>query len=302
MTQRDEGGYVGRFAPSPTGPLHFGSLLAGVVSFLEARRARGRWLLRIEDIDPPREQAGAADAIVRCLEDYGFEWDGDILMQSASRSAHDEAVDRLVDLEVAYRCNCSRRMLASAPTGPLGTIYPGTCREREVGGEAAIRVRTNDSPIAFNDRFQGPLEQRLETESGDFVIRRRDGLVAYQLAVVVDDALNGVTDVVRGLDLLDSTPRQIYLQRLLNLPTPGYAHLPIAVHADGQKLSKLTGAPAIRSDRAAATLCQVLDALGQSPPPDLSAGSVREVWAWAESNWDPDRIIGRRNIAVQHYS
>ncbi len=302
MSARERNGYVGRFAPSPTGPLHFGSLLAAVVSFLEARRAGGRWLLRIEDIDPPREQPGATEAIVRCLEDYGFEWDGELLLQSDSRDLHDAAIERLMDRGLAYRCSCSRRMLAGAPTGPLGTIYPGTCRDRQVTGESAIRVRTDDKPIRFEDRLQGWVEQRLQSESGDYVIRRRDALVAYQLAVVVDDAANGVTDIVRGLDLLDSTPRQIYLQGLLGLPTPSYAHLPIAVHDDGQKLSKLTGAPAIESARAAATLHRALSVLAQTPPVELAASPTEEVWRWAQANWDPSRIVGRRSIAVQHYS
>lgn len=195
---------MGRFAPSPTGPLHFGSLLAAIASYLEARTSGGRWLLRIEDIDPPREQPGADAEIQRALEAYGLEWDGPVIYQSRRRDRHDAAVESLLASGRAYACSCSRRDLANAPRGPLGIIYPGTCRQGCSGPDSAIRVRTTDEPVTFDDRLQGPREQRLESESGDFVIRRRDGLIAYQLAVAVDDALDGITEVVRGIDLLDS--------------------------------------------------------------------------------------------------
>jgi len=293
--------YVGRFAPSPTGPLHFGSLLAAVASYLEARCQGGRWLIRIEDIDPPREQPGADLEILRVLEAYCFEWDGEVTYQSRSGGPHEEAVARLLDAGLAYRCGCSRRDLADAPRGPLGTIYPGNCRAGYAGEEFAIRVRTDDEPIEIVDRLQGRITQRLESESGDFIILRRDGLIAYQLAVVVDDALQGVTDIVRGIDLLDSTPRQVYLQRLLGLPTPGYAHIPVVEHDDGSKLSKLTGAPPIRAEDAGRTLFNALRALGQSPPPELEAAGLAETWRWAESHWSLARLAGQQNIAMQHY-
>ena len=238
---------MGRFAPSPTGPLHFGSLLAAVASYLQARCMRGQWLVRIEDIDPPREQPDSVTQILRALEAYGFEWDGEVSLQSANREAQDAAAESLLNQGLAYRCGCSRRDLQSERQGKLGTIYPGNCRAGFGGDEYAIRVRVDDEPVVFEDRLQGPQSQSLESESGDFIIVRRDGLIAYQLAVVVDDSLQGITEVVRGIDLMDSTPRQIWLQRLLGLSTPAYMHIPVAVNAAGQKLSKSTGAAGIRA-------------------------------------------------------
>ncbi len=291
------GGYVGRFAPSPTGPLHFGSLLAAVASYLDARRAGGRWLVRIEDIDPPREQPGAAQDIVAALEAYGFEWDGPVQYQSASAGAHRDALDALQAAGRLYRCGCSRRDLADARRGPLGIIYPGTCRNSPAAGEAALRVRTSDEPVEFVDRLQGLQSMRLESESGDFVVLRRDGLVAYQLAVVVDDHLQGITDVVRGIDLMDSTPRQIWLQRCLGYPLPRYAHIPVAVHADGSKLSKLTGAAALPVDDAVGThLVEALRALRQAPPAGLEFAPLRDIWAWARAHWDTDALTAATEI------
>ena len=296
MTRSESAPYVGRFAPSPTGPLHFGSLVAAVASYLQARIRNGQWLLRIEDIDPPREQEGATQRIIRALEAYGFEWDGDIIYQSASQAAHDRAVQSLLDLGHAYPCGCSRRQLADVPRGPLGTIYPGTCRDGCDSPETAIRVRTTDEPITFEDRLQGEQTSRLETESGDFVIRRRDGLIAYQLAVVVDDAIEQISEVVRGIDLIDSTPRQIWLQRLLGLDSPDYMHIPVVVHADGDKLSKLTGATEIPLHDAASTLTNALRALQQDPPQDLGRSRLTDVWQWALENWCVDSLHDLRSI------
>jgi glutamyl-Q tRNA(Asp) synthetase len=198
-------------------------LLAAAASYLQARRHGGRWLVRIEDIDPPREQPGATERILEALERYGFEWDGPVTYQSRSGSAHEADLARLLEAGQAYPCGCSRADLVDAPRGPLGTIYPGTCRTGCSASETAIRVRTDDSIISFVDGLQGPQQQRLESESGDFVIWRRDGLVAYHLAVVVDDYKQGVTEIVRGIDLIDSTCRQIWLQGLLAYPTPDYS-------------------------------------------------------------------------------
>ena len=276
--------------------MHFGSLLAATASYLQARRQRGRWLLRIEDIDPPREQDGATQRIIRALEAYGFEWDGDIIYQSASRAAHDRAVQSLLDAGHAYPCGCSRRQLADVPRGPLGTIYPGTCRDGCDSPETAIRVRTTDEPMTFEDRLQGEQTSRLETESGDFVIRRRDGLIAYQLAVVVNDSIEQITEVVRGIDLIDSTPRQIWLQRLLGLGTPDYMHIPVVVHADGDKLSKLTGATEIPLHDAPSTLANALRALQQNPPDDLGRSRLDDVWQWALENWCVDSLRDLRSI------
>ena len=267
-------GGTGRFAPSPTGPLHFGSLLAAVASYLDARSAGAQWLLRIENIDPPREVPGAADSILRTLDAYGFEW------------GH------------AYRCGCSRRDLAGQPSGPLGTIYPGTCRYGSPALEFAYRVRTDASVIRFDDRLQGVREHRLETESGDFVVRRRDGLIAYQLAVVVDDQLSDVTRVVRGIDLIDSTPRQIWLQRLLGYRTPVYAHIPVAVHPHGDKLSKLTGARALAIGDASRNLYRALTALAQSPPIDLKGAPVATLWSWGLAHWQPGALTGMREVRM----
>ena len=299
MNKRDAVPYVGRFAPSPTGPLHFGSLVAAVASYLQARTNAGHWLLRIEDIDPPREQSGAVAEIIDALRHYGFAWDGETIFQSRSRGAHEAALQTLVDKGLAYPCGCSRRELADAPRGPLGAIYPGTCRNGCSATHTAIRVRTNNRPITFEDGLQGLCSQRLESESGDFVIRRRDGLIAYQLAVVVDDHLEGISEVVRGIDLIDSTPRQIWLQRLLGYRTPRYFHIPVVAHANGDKLSKLTGAPGIDSHDVPNTLVAALKALRQGPPEELRDATVENIWLWAMANWRIDTLHGIKSISAQ---
>jgi len=294
-------GYVGRFAPSPTGPLHFGSLLAAIASYAQARANNGQWLVRIEDIDPPREQAGADTQILAALEAYGFEWDGAVLYQSLFTERHEAAVARLVEAGLAYPCSCSRRDLADVPRGPLGAIYPGTCRDGCCSDDVAIRVRTNDEPIAYTDLLQGHQVQRLESESGDFVIKRRGGLIAYHLAVVVDDHDQGITEIVRGIDLIDSTPRHIWLQRLLGLRQPDYMHIPVAVNDQGQKLSKLTGAPALDLDNPGPVLVAALEALDQRPPPELGRVPVTTIWAWALDNWYPASMTGARDIRAPHF-
>jgi len=282
--------YIGRFAPSPTGPLHFGSLVAAVASYLQARAHNGLWLLRIEDIDPPREQAGATDLILKALHAYGFEWNGDVIYQSRSASAHEAALQTLLDCDLAYRCGCSRKDLAEVARGPLGTIYPGTCRNGSDAAETAIRLLTNDEPIEYVDGLQGAQSQRLESESGDFIIKRRDGLIAYQLAVVVDDELEGITEIVRGIDIIDSTARQIWLQRLLGYRTPQYTHIPVITHPDGDKLSKLTGAQGIPFKGVRSVLVAALDALRQEPPDDLVDSSVPDIWQWATHHWKIERL------------
>ncbi|MEM6513305.1 MAG: tRNA glutamyl-Q(34) synthetase GluQRS [Pseudomonadota bacterium] len=289
------GSYVGRFAPSPTGPLHFGSLLAACASYLEARRHNGSWILRIEDIDPPREQDGASDDILRVLDAYGFEWDGEAVMQSRSDKQHREA---LVSLSAhTYECDCSRRKLASQPVGELGVVYPGTCRDRDLApGDTATRIRVGDAVSQFDDELQGQQAMDLARESGDFVIRRRDDLIAYHLAVVVDDHLSGVTHIVRGIDLLSSTHRQVFLQSRLGASTPTYAHIPVAVHPNGDKLSKLTGAPGLDGDDAAAELAHALRVLRQMPPQGLEDATVDDIWAWALEHWDMSRLAGLRNV------
>ena len=237
--------YVGRFAPSPTGPLHFGSLVAALASYMEARAAKGKWLLRMEDLDRAREQPGAADRILRTLERLGFEWEGPVLWQSARLEHYRAVLEDLQRRGLAYPCGCSRKELEDSVLAIDGSrVYPGTCRHGLAPGKSprAVRLRTHAAPIAFIDRIQGEIAQRVEREVGDFVLQRADGVIAYQLAVVVDDHDQGVTEVVRGADLLDSTARQIHLQRILGARTPCYAHVPVAVDAAGQKLSKQSGA------------------------------------------------------------
>lgn len=288
--------YVGRFAPSPTGPLHFGSLLAAVASYLQAKSRSGLWLLRVEDIDPPRQQEGAIEEILTALERYGFEWDGPVTYQSENAARHHQVVAELQAAGLAYPCSCSRRDLATAKQGPLGAIYPGTCRNGCQGDEFAVRVRTDDAPIEFVDALQGTQCQRLESESGDFVIRRRDGLIAYHLAVVIDDFDQGISEIIRGIDLLDSTPRQIHLQRLLDYRTPAYLHIPVAENAEGQKLSKLTGAPAIPLEKINRTLVTAVKALGQQPPPELAMSSLDEIWLWSIKHWRPTVLADQAAI------
>lgn len=298
MQTREPAPYVGRFAPSPTGPLHFGSLVAAVASYLQAKAHDGRWLLRIEDIDPPREQAGASKIIIEALVQYGFKWHGDLSYQSSSLVVHEAALQELTERGLAYPCSCSRRDLEESPRGPLGTIYPGTCRNGCDASETAIRLRTNNEPVEFDDGLQGPQSQLLESESGDFIIRRRDGLIAYHLAVVVDDALQGITEVVRGIDLMDSTPRQIWLQDQLGYATPNYIHIPVITHADGNKLSKLTGAAGIPLDNIENTLVAALDALAQAPPPDLAQSGLQEIWSWAIENWRIENLADQQAVSL----
>lgn len=288
--------YVGRFAPSPTGPLHFGSLITAMASFLEARRHGGRWLLRIENIDPPREQSGAADSILSALDALGFEWDGPVRFQSSSRHLHDAAINALLASGLAYPCGCSRSDLEGAELGDLGPIYPGTCRNGTDANATAIRVRTNSKALTFMDGLQGKQSQCLEKESGDFIVRRKDGLVAYHLAVVVDDHDQHVTDIVRGIDLMDSTPRQIWLQQLLGYHTPNYVHIPVAVNDLGQKLGKSTGAPAVNLRDVAETLVAALTGLRQLPAADLATAGRDRIWEWAFENWKIDQLHAKKTI------
>jgi glutamyl-Q tRNA(Asp) synthetase len=278
--------YTGRFAPSPTGPLHMGSLIAALASWLDARAAGGRWLVRMEDLDRPRVLPGADDAILDALSRLGLQWDGEVVYQSKRHDLYRRALERLAPH--TYWCGCSRREIADSSLG-LATdgapIYPGTCRTGAAGAPRVVRVRTSADTITFDDRLQGRQAQMLERDIGDFVLCRADGLFAYQLAVVVDDAEQGVTDVVRGADLLDSTARQIYLQRLLGLATPRYLHVPVAIDTAGEKLSKQTGAPAIEPTQA--TIRRALRFLGQ---PDVA--SLGE----AVRHWNPSFISARRAL------
>ncbi len=290
-----ESGYRGRFAPSPTGPLHFGSLVAAVGSYLDAKHHRGTWLVRVEDLDSPRCVPGAADDILRTLTLFGLHSDEPVIYQSQRSAAYEEALQRLKDNSSAYPCCCSRKEIAdSAIYGVEGPVYAGTCRHGVPAGREgrAWRVRTNNEPVTFNDGLQGKQSQHLESEIGDFVVKRADGLFAYQLAVVVDDAFQGITHVVRGADLLASTPRQIWLQRLLGLPTPHYMHLPIAVNRAGEKLSKQTLAAAVDTSQPVATLLQVLDFLRQPLPAEFARTAPGAMLEWAAIHWDATALQG----------
>jgi len=285
--------YSGRFAPSPTGPLHFGSLVAAVGSYLQARTKQGAWYLRIEDLDPPREVAGATNEILHTLEHNGLHWDGEILYQSQRNHIYQAALEQLTQQGDIYPCGCSRKQIMdTASIGRYGAIYQGCCRQGLGKDKApsALRVLTHDSTIGFVDSLRGPFKQRLESEIGDFVVRRADKLFAYQLAVVVDDAAQNITEVVRGADLLDNTPRQIHLQKLFNWPTPNYMHLPVALNRNGQKLSKQTGAPMISWHRPQTVLFEVLCFLNQSPASDIIDCDLDSFWQWAIENWQPLKV------------
>jgi glutamyl-Q tRNA(Asp) synthetase len=289
--------YVGRFAPSPTGPLHIGSLATAVASFLHARQARGEWLVRIEDIDPPREVPGAADSILRTLDALELASDRPVLLQSTRLDAYREAAEALLAAGRAYYCRCSRSEIRADNEGQSAR-YPGTCRERNVPpGDAAIRVRVEPGPVAVVDGLQGPAATDLAAVSGDYVIVRRDGLPAYHLAVVLDDAEQGVTTIVRGVDLLESTAAHVHLQRVLGLPTLQYYHLPVVVDEEGQKLSKQTGARAVDpgEPRLAA---RILALLGLDVPTQLAAERPSVLWQWALTRWNVDSLRGRREVRL----
>jgi len=279
-------GYVGRFAPSPTGPLHIGSLIAAVASYADARHHSGRWLLRIEDLDPPREPPGASQRILHTLVAHGLHWDGEPLLQSQRQAHYAANLEYLQRAGLCYYCDCSRARQAKHHG-----IYDGHCRLRhpDANAQVAIRVQVNDSPINFDDAIQGPQSQCLSHAVGDFVIRRKDGLYAYQLAVVVDDAEQHISHVVRGADLLSSTARQIYLQRLLGLPTPQYAHFPVAGDSKGHKLSKQNHAEPIDDSQASSNLRAALRFLRQPDPPTRLL-LPEDILQWASSHWQRSAI------------
>jgi glutamyl-Q tRNA(Asp) synthetase len=323
------GNYRGRFAPSPTGSLHFGSLVAAVGSYLDAKHHGGIWIVRMEDLDTPRCVAGAADDILHTLAAFGLHSDEPVLYQSQRAQTYEEALQQLQTVGVVYPCSCTRKEIAdSALHGIDGLIYPGTCRrmppsvltppprEGRTPRFPAWRVRTDYlrrhsrasgddesrnavGVISFEDELQGHITQHLETEIGDFVVKRADGLFSYQLAVVVDDAFQGITHIVRGADLLHSTPRQIYLQRLLGLSTPHYMHLPVAVNAQGEKLSKQTLASPVGTTHVVATLVSVLEFLQQQPPAELHEGNVPEVLSWGIAHWRPAPLKNLQQISAR---
>jgi glutamyl-Q tRNA(Asp) synthetase len=295
-----QGGPIGRFAPSPTGPLHLGSLVAALGSCLDARANGGQWLLRIEDVDRPRSVPGMVVRQMAALEAYGFVWDGPVIRQSEQTGHYQSALNQLIASGLAYPCTCTRSQIAAVPgihTGIDGFVYPGTCAMWQVGmpvpTSAAWRFRVPAGVIGFKDRVMGYREQDLQRDVGDFPLLRADGCFTYQLAVVVDDLAQGVTDVVRGADLLDSTPRQIALIRALGGTVPSYAHLPIVTNVAGEKLSKQTEARAIPADdetQRVEMLWQTLAFLGQRPEPALRHASQQSLWVWARAHWSLARV------------
>ena len=294
----------GRFAPSPTGPLHLGSLVSALASCLEARRQGGEWLVRIEDLDPPREVPGAVDVQLRQLESLGFEWDGPILYQSTRHDAYATAIEQLIADGLAFRCGCSRKEVAAAGrTGVEGPVYPGTCRDGPVRERDtyAIRFQVPSGSREFEDRWQGRWVQDVAEDVGDFVIRRADGFYAYQLAVVVDDAFQGITEVVRGMDLIESTPRQILLQEALGVAQPRYAHHVLLMDAFGAKLSKSVGAAAVATHSpadAAGSLARALASLQHPVPEALTGADVTALWDWAREAWDPERLTDLGHVSI----
>jgi glutamyl-Q tRNA(Asp) synthetase len=297
--------YRGRFAPSPSGPLHFGSLIAAVGSFLDARSRGGEWRVRIEDLDPPRERPGAADDILATLDRFELHWDGPVLRQSTRTAAYRAALEQLAVTGALRPCLCSRAQLAAlaenqqrAPGEEL--FHPATCIGPQPGTAdvPAWRLRAPDCNVEFVDRVQGLQCANVARTVGDFVLQRRDGLFAYQLAVVVDDAFQGITDIVRGADLLPSTARQIVLQQALRLPRVTYMHLPIAVGITGIKLSKSEDAPAVSRSSPAMQAVAALEFLRQAPPAELAHAPLAEVWQWAIAHWQPVRLQGVRTGTV----
>ncbi|ACE86026.1 tRNA glutamyl-Q(34) synthetase GluQRS [Cellvibrio japonicus] len=289
--------YIGRFAPSPSGPLHFGSLVTALASYLDAKAHQGRWLVRMEDLDPPREQPGAADSILRSLDTHGLHWDGEVLYQSQRVDVYQAQLDTLIQAGLAYPCNCSRQRLQN-----LGGSYDGHCRLHPPASHTAIawRLKLYDLPygfalpetIGFTDVIQGVQAQGLRIAAGDQILKRRDGFYAYQLAVVVDDIAQGITHIIRGADLLAVTGRQIAFFLLLGQPAPTFGHLPLALQPNGQKLSKQNQAPALVDTQAAQNLWQALHFLGQNPPVDLRTSHCEELLSWAVAHWQRTAIHG----------
>ncbi|MBV7598348.1 tRNA glutamyl-Q(34) synthetase GluQRS [Aeromonas sp. sia0103] len=286
--------YVGRFAPSPSGPLHFGSLVAALGSFLQARAQRGRWLVRIEDIDPPREMAGASELILHTLEAHGLHWDGEVIYQSRRHARYDEIIERLYRAGDLYWCRCTRREIMAG-----GGFYGGHCRELGLApAGCAARLRQRHPVYHFDDALQGRIAVPAALAEEDFIVRRRDGLYAYNLAVVVDDMDSGISEIVRGADLLEPTVRQIALYQTLGAGVPDWVHLPLAVLADGNKLSKQNHAPALSLDEVRPALWQALAFLGQCPPPELRSCRLEEIIGWGIEHWRLELVPRQPKIAL----
>jgi glutamyl-Q tRNA(Asp) synthetase len=282
--------YIGRFAPSPTGPLHLGSLFTALASYLDARHRQGKWLLRIDDLDTPRNKAGSVTTILNTLDVFGLHWDDAVYYQSQHLDDYANSLEALEQSQLTYRCVCSRKTLADSssddPNSKQG-IYPGICRDKAISNETphAIRLKTGAQPVSFQDGLQGSISHNLARQHGDFILKRKDGIIAYQFAVVVDDYLQGINHVVRGCDLLEETPKQIYLQQLLGFPMPSYMHVPVIVDEHGYKLSKQTLATAVDTQSPNITLFGLLRLLKQNPPDELKSATVDEMLDWAIMHW-----------------
>lgn len=287
--------YIGRFAPSPTGKLHFGSLLTAVASYLDAKSQNGTWLVRMEDLDPPREMPGAADHILSTLDQYGLHWDGNVVFQSQRHELYEYAVQQLLDKKQAFYCTCTRKQLTN--TNALSR-YPGNCRQQHSPPDKAssIRLQAQNKDTCIEDGLQGLYCQNVENEVGDFIIKRKDHLYAYHLGVVVDDHEQQITHIVRGIDLLDSTPRQRFLQQSLGYATPNYSHLPVVVNSLGQKLSKQTHAKPISREDCRQTLWAALSALGLRPSIALQQEPPETMLKWGVQAWLPTTLKGQTNI------
>lgn len=273
---------IGRFAPSPTGPLHLGSLYTALASFLHARSQQGRWLLRIDDLDTPRNVKGATDAILSTLESFGLYWDDSVVYQSQCLADYQDVLHELANKQLIYPCTCSRKTLASA------TVYSGLCRNQTIIPDSpyALRLKTDSCSIRFEDGLQGLISHNLIEQQDDFILKRKDGIIAYQFAVVIDDNLQQVNQIVRGFDLLMETPKQLYLQKVLGLPCPDYLHVPIIVDQQGYKLSKQTRATAVNLTTPQTVIFDLLGLLKQNPPKELQNSSVTELINWAVNHWN----------------
>jgi glutamyl-Q tRNA(Asp) synthetase len=292
--------YIGRFAPSPTGPLHFGSIYTALASFLQARSQQGKWLLRIDDLDTPRNSEGAADTILRTLESFGLHWDGSVYYQSDKLDDYNDILKELENHNLTYPCTCSRKELSYVHAKQsLPDIYPGICRNKQAsaGSPHALRIKTDNCILSFQDDLQGLISYNLAEQHGDFILKRKDRIIAYQLAVVIDDHIQNITHVVRGSDLLDSTPKQIFLQQKLGLRTPGYMHVPIIVDGQGYKLSKQTFAQPVDLKSPDDTIFELLTLLKQNPPAKLQHAPSTELLSWAQNHWNPNPLKNLRAIS-----
>jgi glutamyl-Q tRNA(Asp) synthetase len=296
--------YIGRFAPSPTGPLHLGSLSTALAGYLQARSQQGQWLLRIDDLDTPRNAPGAADSILATLDTYGLHWDAEADYQSRHLPEYEHRLQQLQQDGLAYPCTCTRKSLTALHSEPTADIYPGLCRNRRHPATSpySLRIKTDPRLVAFEDQLQGMISHRLAEQHGDFIIKRRDQIIAYQFAVVVDDARQGITEVVRGFDLFQETPKQIFLQQILGFSSPGYMHVPVIVDRDGRKLSKQTLAEAVGLTEPETVLFQLLVLLRQNPPPELKRAPPTELLDWAISHWNPEPLRNSRTIRPENLS